>query len=172
ISDGSRLPESGIIIIDSEEITYSVRSGELLSGLQRGSANTNPEAHTAGSIVYVKSLTLSDQIVEQPEGEIDPDAPLGNATAPGPPIITEVRSRTSLIPGSSEQVQTIFTWRTNKPSNSRVYYEEGVSDNPIPLLSTDLNPDLVVSHVVITTALKPSTAYRFKVESTDIFQNT
>ena len=170
VSDGSRLPSFGAIFIDDEEIVYSVRSGNILSGLSRGSNNTAPAAHQTGDIVYIKSVTLTDQTTTTP-GSGEGSGSFGNAFAPGAPIISEVRTRTSLIPGKNEKIQTIFTWTTNKPSTSRVYFEEGISSRETLANSTEIDADLVTSHVVITTSFKPATVYRFRVESMDVFQD-
>ncbi|MBN2861226.1 MAG: hypothetical protein JXK93_13250 [Sphaerochaetaceae bacterium] len=84
-----------------------------------------------------------------------------------PPVISDVRTSTALVPGQGGKVQTIISWRTDKPSTSRVLYEHGVSASTELSAFTPLNLNLVKDHVVVTTAFKPGAVYRFRIESID-----
>ncbi len=59
LSDASLFPTSGTILIDSEEISYTGKSSNDLTGLTRGANTTNAVAHTSSMAVYVKASTTS-----------------------------------------------------------------------------------------------------------------
>ncbi len=91
--------------------------------------------------------------------------PFSTSTSSEPPLISNVRISNALISGAVEQVQTIISWKTDKPSTSRILYNEGTSKELSQ--STSLDKSLVTDHVVVTTNLKPGKVYKFKVESVD-----
>lgn len=97
--------------------------------------------------------------------------PFSTVVSTEPPSITNVRVATSLIPGKIEKVQSIVTWSTNKPSTSRLFYEEGVSSANDLSNNTVLDASFVLDHIVITTNFKPGKVYRFRVESVDSINN-
>jgi hypothetical protein len=51
LTDASRFPNSGTIKIDNEQITYTGRSGNTLTGATRGANGTTATAHVAGAQV-------------------------------------------------------------------------------------------------------------------------
>ena len=91
--------------------------------------------------------------------------PFSTATSSNPPEISNVRISNALIPGAVEQVQTIVSWKTDKPSSSRIIYDEGLAKEL--KMSTNLDRSLVTDHIVVTTVLKTGKVYKFKVESVD-----
>ncbi|MGE5392288.1 MAG: DUF2341 domain-containing protein [Candidatus Saccharibacteria bacterium] len=95
--------------------------------------------------------------------------PFSTVVSANPPEISNVRVNTSMIEGKIEKVQSIITWQTDKPSTSRLLYEEGISKNSELALATPLDPALATDHIVISTSLKPGKVYRFRVESADAF---
>jgi hypothetical protein len=97
--------------------------------------------------------------------------PFSTAISLEPPVISQVRINTSLIPGRVERIQAIISWKTDKPATSRVLYEEGITTKKELTLATPLDSNLVLDHIVITTAFKPGRVYRFRVESIDAFNN-
>jgi len=97
--------------------------------------------------------------------------PFSTIISKKPPVISQVRISTSLIPGRRERVQAIISWKTDKPATSRVLYEEGITTKKELNLSTPLDPNLVLDHIVITTAFKPGKIYRFRAESIDALGN-
>ena len=127
----------------------------------------------------IKNLTpatsYSLQIIAQDEKgnkSISSILPFSTTVSKKPPKIYQVRFNTALIPGKREKVQTIISWKTDKPATSRVWYEEGVNvKTKMPSFSTPLDPNLVLHHIVITTNFKPGKVYRIKVESQDAFKN-
>jgi len=96
--------------------------------------------------------------------------PFATSTSSEPPVVNNVRISNALISGTTEQVQTIISWKTDKPSTSRIIY--GESSATELKSSTGLDKSLVTDHVVVTTALKPGKVYKFKSESTDAGANT
>ena len=108
---------------------------------------------------------------EQGNQTASPIVPFSTVLSLEPPSIANVRVNTSLIPGKVEKVQTIVTWQTNKPSSSRVLYEEGVSSSADLASSTTPDSAFVLDHIVITTAFKAGKVYRFRVESVDAQAN-
>ncbi len=90
-----------------------------------------------------------------------------------PPQVTGLRIDSNLVPGRTDIVQSIVSWKTDKASNSAVYYEEG-SGTADQALKNKVENDtgLVTDHVVILPSLKPSTIYRVQVSSTDQAGNT
>ncbi len=96
--------------------------------------------------------------------------PFSTSTSTEPPVISNVRISNALISGAVEQVQTIISWKTDKPSTSRIVYNEGMGTDFNQ--NTNLDKSLVTDHVVVTTNLKTGKVYKFKVESIDAAKNT
>jgi hypothetical protein len=90
-----------------------------------------------------------------------------------PPNVTSLRIDSNLVPGRSDIIQSLVSWKTDKPSNSVVTYEEGSGAADQPLKNKVQNDTgFVKDHVVILPSLKPSTIYRIQVSSTDQAGNT
>ncbi|MBU1110960.1 fibronectin type III domain-containing protein [Patescibacteria group bacterium] len=87
------------------------------------------------------------------------------------PMITQVRANSTLYPGQELKVQTIIDWQTNEPATSQIFWKEG-SLSDAQVFSSTLDTALTNKHVVVTTRFKPSTVYRFWVESKDAAGNT
>jgi len=88
-----------------------------------------------------------------------------------PPVISNIKVESALMVGRTDKVQTIISWQTDEPSTSAVYYEEGSGSPDKALANKQENTELTVNHVVILTAFKPGTVYRFTVESKDDANN-
>jgi len=87
-----------------------------------------------------------------------------------PPIITQVRANSTLYPGKENRVQTIIDWQTNEPSTSQLFWQEGITSKVVALKSArDIT--LSTKHVIVTTHFRPSTVYKFWVESQDTAGN-
>jgi len=151
------------------EIT-DVKTGEKI--VQEEISYLREHRFTIKDLMVATNYTLQI-IAEDEEGNVSYSSilPFSTTISLEPPIISQVRITTSLIPGIVERVQAIITWKTDKPATSRVYYEEGITVKEELALSTPLDPDLVLDHIVITTAFKPGRVYRFRVESIDAFNN-
>jgi alpha-tubulin suppressor-like RCC1 family protein len=108
-------------------------------------------------------------VAEDEDGNISSSSVLPFTTQASlvPAVIDQVRTTTALVPGQIERVQTIISWKTDKPATSRVLFEEGVSASTELAQSTPLQPNLVKDHIVVTTQFKPGKVYRFRIESID-----
>ncbi len=93
--------------------------------------------------------------------------PFSTVISGEPPEISRLSISTSIVPGRVEKVQTIISWKTDKPATSRIYYEEGISEQEELPFFTPLEEELVIDHIVITTAFRPGRVYRFRAESID-----
>lgn len=91
--------------------------------------------------------------------------PFTTAISTTPPKVSQVRIVASLIPDQLDTVQTIVSWKTDKPSTSQVFYGEGISNNLNQ--STPLDNVYTRDHIVITTSLKAGQVYQVQVRSTD-----
>jgi len=84
------------------------------------------------------------------------------------PIISNIKTDSTVFLDRSSKTQTIISWLTNEPSTSRVYYEEGVHGSSAELKTkTDLNNNYTKEHVMVITKFKPGIVYSFRVESID-----
>lgn len=87
-----------------------------------------------------------------------------------PPVISGFKVDNALVPGRTDRIQTIVSWKTDKPADSTVYYEEGAGTpgetaelaNKVTQTGT-----FVQSHSIILPNLKPGTIYRLKITSID-----
>ena len=109
---------------------------------------------------------------EEGSRAFSPILPFTTVVSLEPPEISQVRITTSIIPGRVEKVQTIISWKTDKPSTSRIYFEEGISTKDALAFMTPLEKEFVLDHIIITTAFKTGRVYRFRVESIDASGNT
>jgi len=65
ITDASRFPSTGTILVDDEEITYAGKSGNDLTGCTRGANFSTASAHVDSSAIYFKATTLTGDTVKQ-----------------------------------------------------------------------------------------------------------
>jgi hypothetical protein len=85
-----------------------------------------------------------------------------------PPQISHIQTDSTIFIDRGGKIQTIISWRTNEPSTTRVYYQEGVVSSEQELInSTNLNTDYTKEHVVVITKFEPGLVYSFRVESID-----
>ena len=90
-----------------------------------------------------------------------------------PPVITNFKVDSALVPGRTDRTQTIVSWKTDEPATSVVYYDEGAGSATDTLSQVkDAGLTYTDTHVVILTNLKPGTIYRFQIISTDDANNT
>ena len=85
-----------------------------------------------------------------------------------PPAISGFKVDSALVTGRNDRTQTIVSWKTDEPSTSVVYYEEG-SGSPNKALANKQEDasSYTQNHVVILTSLKPGSIYRFQIASSD-----
>lgn len=85
-----------------------------------------------------------------------------------PPVLSNIKTDSTVFLDRSSKTQTIISWLSNEPSTSRVYYQEGVHGGTAVLSeSTDLNNNYTKEHVMVITKFKPGVVYSFRVESID-----
>jgi hypothetical protein len=60
LTSGTSFPITGIIKIDSEQISYSSKTGDVLSGLTRGINGTTADVHLTGVDVGCATITVED----------------------------------------------------------------------------------------------------------------
>lgn len=90
-----------------------------------------------------------------------------------PPVISHIKTDSTVFVDRSDKIQTIISWITNEPSSSRVYYQEGVQAGEVELReSTPLNNSFTKEHVVVISNFDPGKVYTFRVESIDSGGNT
>ena len=93
------------------------------------------------------------------------------------PQITSLKIDTAIVPGAGNRTQTIISWKTDEPSTSTVFYEEGAgtgsADAQKPLTNkVEITTSFVLDHAVVLTVLKPGGLYRIQVASIDTAGNT
>ncbi|EKD67170.1 MAG: putative secreted protein containing fibronectin type III protein, partial [uncultured bacterium] len=89
------------------------------------------------------------------------------------PIVYQIQTDSSIIPGAKDKIQVIISWMTNELSTSRVLYRKGFSaENEDFQDSTSLDQNYIRKHIVVVTNFEPGAVYQFQVESTDSAGNT
>ncbi|MBI5912960.1 fibronectin type III domain-containing protein [Candidatus Azambacteria bacterium] len=86
------------------------------------------------------------------------------------PVISKVRSESTIFPGKTERTQTLIYWETDEPSTSQIFWKEGVGKGDLVEFSK-LDQEYTTSHVMVITSFKPGAVYRFQVESADPSNN-
>ena len=86
------------------------------------------------------------------------------------PVISKVRSESTIFPGKTERTQTLIYWETDEPSTSQIFWKEGVGKGDLTEFSK-LDQEYTTSHVMVITSFKPGAVYRFQVESADPSNN-
>ena len=114
-------------------------------------------------VSYTARITVEDE-----EGNIAVSSliPFSTVVNNDPLSIEDVRTSSTLIPGRGGKVQTIVSWKTNKPATSQVFFDDDMSSTELRF-STDRNQSFVMEHVVIISNFEPGTIYRVRAESTD-----
>lgn len=85
-----------------------------------------------------------------------------------PPIISQIKTNSSISSDRDGKIQTVVSWITNEPSTTMVYYMEGVHGPNVELSGkTEKKNDYSRDHVVLFTEFSPGTVYTFRVESID-----
>ena len=63
VSSSTNLPDSGTILIDSEIITYTSKTGNDLTGtITRGTSSSSAVSHTSGTALFAKAVTVSGNV--------------------------------------------------------------------------------------------------------------
>ncbi len=89
------------------------------------------------------------------------------------PVISSLKIDSALIAGRTDRSQTIISWKTDEPSNSTVYFKEGVAGPNEELTNkVEMLNNLVIDHAVVVSSLKPGGLYSIQISSTDAAGNT
>ncbi|MBI4691866.1 MAG: fibronectin type III domain-containing protein, partial [Candidatus Terrybacteria bacterium] len=91
-----------------------------------------------------------------------------DTVAPG---ISAIRIDNALLPGRTDKLQSVISWKTDEPANSLVYFEEGVGISEELANTAGYENEYTTDHIVILTNLKPATVYRIRVASADESDN-
>ena len=83
------------------------------------------------------------------------------------PIVSTIETRSAIVEGEKDKVQTIITWNTDEPSTSQIEYNEGLTKGGEFKHKTPEQTDLVTKHVIVLADLSPSTVYEYRVKSVD-----
>ena len=98
LTSGTSFPSAGIILIDSEKISYTGKSGNVLNGLTRGYAGTTAASHLTSAAVGCYTVTLTDANYSPNVGDyiiITSTATVGGLTISGEYIITSAPTPTT-----------------------------------------------------------------------------
>ncbi|PJC52790.1 MAG: hypothetical protein CO030_00985, partial [Candidatus Magasanikbacteria bacterium CG_4_9_14_0_2_um_filter_42_11] len=89
-----------------------------------------------------------------------------------PPIIAQIQTDTSILPGNADKVQVIVSWTTNELATSQVFYRKGFAkDGSSFSESSTLDPTFAKKHIAVITDFEPGQIYQFAVGSTDTAGN-
>ena len=108
------------------------------------------------------------------------------------PLITNIKTESSVFPNQKDRIQSVITWATDEESTTQIAYLESGSDglteeNILAALEeqknfigdgdfqpgtssikmTKLDPELTPKHVTVITKFKPATVYKFRAISVD-----
>ncbi len=91
-----------------------------------------------------------------------------------PPVISQITTESSIIPGPKDRIQVIISWNTNELSTSEVFYRAGFATAEDSEFKESTQPDLNYTkrHVVVIANFEPASVYQFVVESKDSSGNT
>ena len=94
--------------------------------------------------------------------------PFSTADDDFPPIISQIKTNSSISTDRDARTQTVVSWITNEPATTMIYYMEGVHGPNVELSgSTDKNNDYAKDHIILFTEFSAGTVYTFRVESID-----
>lgn len=149
---------------------------------QTGATNTHSDnTLTTNHDATIENLTPGDTyevLVSGVDGNgtnITADKPITVTTSLDtiPPTITSLKIDSTLVPGRSNIIQAVVSWKTDKPSTSIVLYDEGSGSVNEPLRNKIQDTSSYVqNHVIVLPDLKPATIYRIQIASVDQAGNT
>ncbi len=143
--------DSKIVTDETKRLYHSVQIKDLSSGSKYSIAVSAQEKN--GKVIKANNSLNVNTVVDVT-----------------PPVISNFKVDNALVPGRAGLIQTVIRWKTDKPANSAVYYNEGdygsatttAFSNNVELL--DLYTQ---NHVMILSDLKAGTVYSIKAVSTD-----
>lgn len=107
LQDASQFPNSGQVQIDDELMTYTGKSGNSLTGIVRGTNNTNAALHLDGAVVTTANIPVAEPntvFVEVISGIFSTEATntitSGNGTTPGNDtrVVNTIEDRSKGVP--------------------------------------------------------------------------
>lgn len=84
-----------------------------------------------------------------------------------PPQISNLKIDGALVPGRTDRVQMVISWRTDEPATSIVEYEEGSVKEGILANKVATTDTFVQNHTIIITNFKPGSLYQIRITSVD-----
>jgi hypothetical protein len=110
--------------------------------------------------------------VENEFGEKTKSAPITFLTIKDEvsPVVSKVKTESTLYPGSDNKVQTIVSWETDEQAICQFFFHLGLTA-PEKVDELPIEKDYTQKHTQVTTNLLPSTVYKFWVECYDDVEN-
>jgi hypothetical protein len=113
---------------------------------------------------YTARITVEDEEGNQVISGLIPFSTRIDTT---PLTISEVRTNSTLIPGRSTNVQTIISWKTNKPASGSIFFTEGAIGASLDAGRSIQSNSFTTDHVLIISEFRPGQIYRIQAESRD-----
>ncbi len=160
------------------KITYTPYRGDFLAVEESKEAKENLRTviHEVTISDFQPGIKYSIRIEsEDVNGNIATEIidPFSTADDDLPPVISQIKTNSSISSDREGKIQTVISWITNKPATTMVYYMEGVHGPNVELSGkTELKNDYSRDHVTLFTEFVPGTVYTFRVESTDSSGNS
>jgi hypothetical protein len=110
--------------------------------------------------------------VENEYGEKNASAPITFTTTKDeiPPVISKVKTESTIYPGAETKIQTIVSWETDEEATCQFFYHQGLfagdKENSLP---AEVNP--TTRHIQVETAFQSATVYRFWIVCKDLVGN-
>ncbi len=110
--------------------------------------------------------------VENEHGDKTKSAPITFLTIKDeiPPVVSKVKTESTLYAGSDNKVQTIVSWETDEQAVCKFFFHQGLTA-PDKVDELPIETDYTQKHTQVTTNLLPSTVYKFWVECYDDVEN-
>ncbi len=86
------------------------------------------------------------------------------------PMISKVRTESTLYPGGDTKVQTIISWETDELAVCQLFYHQGLATGE-DINELEIEEDYIKKHVQVTTNLLPSTVYKYWIKCWDDVKN-
>jgi hypothetical protein len=170
--------------IEEDAVTITFTTNIPCSSLVEYTNLDNNDTRMEGSTAYttVHSVRLTNLkydtyysamiTVESEAGEKTKSAPITFLTTKDEvaPVISKVKTESTLYAGSDNKVQTIVTWETDEAAICQFFFHQGLVA-PDKVDELPLEKDYTQKHTQVTANLLPSTVYKFWVECYDDVEN-
>jgi hypothetical protein len=89
-----------------------------------------------------------------------------------PPVISQVQTNSTIYVDKEDRVQTLISWKTDEPSSSKVYHQQGVHREDSEWTgNTKPDASFAKNHVAVINDFKSGTVYSFRIEGEDASGN-